>query len=433
MNSTKIVAGKTYRHFMHDSLRRNSSLLILSQAVNAGAAFVFWVICAHLFLTKEVGLAIAFISFGTLVATFTNLGLPNTVIRFLPTSKQKGGLFSSSIYAVLVASVVGSIVALSLISILVPKLGFVSHSLDLSLVLALLIIGSSLSPLLDGTLMAFRKGQYILGKALIINIPRILLPFLLVSWGLKGIISPYSMLIILGIAYNLFIVIRKLVPGESLSPRMNEIRQHTGYALGNYFGGMFGILPTTLVPLIVLSKLGAESAAYIYMPLQIAAFLNIISSSTSQALISEASQVGSLSKRTIHFKNATKHLFSLLIPAIICVAVIGWPVLLVYGKAYAQHGFLPLVVLAGSSAFVAINWLGDTFLNIQKRARAYFMMNGFNAFVVVGFVYIFANKHSLIAVSIGWLLGQVISAMVYLIIFQRARLFSFAVGAKTSS
>ena len=83
---------------MQDSLRRNSSLLILSQAINAGAAFLFWIICARLFTTTEVGLAVAIVAFSSLVSTFTNLGLPNTVIRFLPTSKRPGGLFTCSVY-----------------------------------------------------------------------------------------------------------------------------------------------------------------------------------------------------------------------------------------------------------------------------------------------------------------------------------------------
>src|ERR1019366_5768203 len=89
--------SKLYEHFMHDSLRRNSSLLILSQAISAGVGFIFWVICARLFSSHSLGLATSFVAFGSLIATFANLGLATTLIRFLHGSKAKGGLIATSV------------------------------------------------------------------------------------------------------------------------------------------------------------------------------------------------------------------------------------------------------------------------------------------------------------------------------------------------
>jgi O-antigen/teichoic acid export membrane protein len=431
MFSSTATVMRLYQHFMHDSLRRNSTLLILSQAVNAGSAFLFLVICARLFSTRDVGLATAFISLGGLAAAFTNLGLPNTIIRFLPLSKYKGRIFSASLLAVTLCSILGSAIILIVIKHIAPRLAFVQHDVLLSIVLFLLVTGNTVGSLLDGTLMAFRRGEYILNKALLTNIPRIILPLFVVSYAVKGILSAYVLMLVIGIIFNLYIIWKKLLKADDFTPSFKEVSDHRSFALSNFFGGMLGILPTTLIPIIVLNRLGAVQAAYIYMPMQIAAFLNIIASSTSQALISETSQSDDLAAQKTHILNAAKHLYMMLVPAIILICSIGWPILFIYGKAYASNGYIALLLLASSSIFVAINWLGDTLLNIQKRAAAYFYMNGFNALVVVGAAYALAS-HGLFGIALGWLIGQLISAVVYLAIFARSQLLSLTLARHTS-
>jgi O-antigen/teichoic acid export membrane protein len=418
------LSRQTYRHLMHDSLRRNSMLLISSQAVLGGSLFLFFVINAHLFSAAEVGLASSFISFGLLAATFTNLGLPNTIIRFLPGSRHKGGLFSASLLLVGLVSLLGGIIALLLLPHLVPKLGFVRSSWFLSLTLILLICGTALSVLLDGTLIAFRKGEYVFRKALITNLPRIILPFLVISAGVRGMAGVYVATLLAGILFNFFMVFRKLLGGEVLRPVLAEISTHRSYAAGNYFGGVFGVLPATLVPIIILIRLGPSAAAYYYMPAQIALFLSVVCSAIAQAFVSEASRTDDPAAHRQIFRKAGIHQYQLLVPIVALLALLAWPVLRLYGRAYLAHGLVPLFILLAAALVVGINWLGDTWLNVQKRSRDYFLMNAFNSLAVVLAVYIFA-AHGLVAAALGWLLGQSVSAAVYLLIFGRSHLLAF--------
>ena len=421
-----------YSHLMHDNLRRSSSLLILSQGLNAGTAFLFWIICAHLFNAKQVGLATTFVSYGGFVTAFTTLGLPNTIIRFLPLSKRKGGLFSAALMILTITSLIGGTIALALVNHLSNRLAFIQHDNVLICFLFLLVIGNSLSSLLDGTLLSFRKSEYVLLKALITNIPRIILPFFLVGFALKGLIGIFVIMILIGISYTLYIVIQKLFSGDSFKPALKPLVEHKAYALSNYFGGMLGILPSTIVPIIVLNKLGADQAAYFYMPMQIAAFLNIISSSVSQALISESSQTDNPNDYQLHIKNAVKNLYRMLFAAILVVVALGWPVLRVYGHSYVKNGYVLLLLLAAASVFVGVNWLGDTILNIQKRSVAFFFMNTVNAILVVTVVGGVA-RHGLTSVGIGWLLAQSITAVIYVTIFARRQFLDLFVRAKIVS
>lgn len=414
---------KTYHSVRSDSLKRSSLLLILAQLTNAGGLFFFWIINARLFSASLVGLATAFISFGVLVATFTNLGLPNTIIRFLPKSKLPGGLFSSSLALVSLSSMLGGLIALELVSRIAPRLDFINNSTSLEILFVMLVMSTAVSALLDGTLVSFRKGELVLTKSVIVNIPRLVIPFFAVAAGVRGMTSIYTLTLLLGIGYNLVMIVGKLLAEHSLRPDLGLVLQHKAYATSNYFGGLFGVLPITLVPIIVLNQLGAASAAYFYIPMMIAAMISLICNSISQALISECAQTDDLDEQKHFFKRAMKHQYQLLLPLIGVLIVFAWPVLDVYGRAYADNGFLPLVVLILSGLFVGLNWLGDTWLNITKRHKDYFLMNAFNAVSVVGFVYLF-SKHGLVAVAFGWMLGQITSAIVYLSIFARSQLMT---------
>jgi O-antigen/teichoic acid export membrane protein len=125
-----------------------------------------------------------------------------------------------------------------------------------------------------------------------------------------------------------------------------------------------------------------------------------------------------------------RHLYSVLVPAVCLTALGGWPVLRLYGSHYAQYGYLPLLILAASSLVVAVNWLGDAWLNVQKRGFAYLCMNALNAAAVVGSVYAFSDS-GLSMAAIGWLVGQGASAVVYVAIFGRSQLGALLALPKT--
>ena len=299
------------------------------------------------------------------------------------------------------------------------------------MLLILLISGASVGALLDGTMVSFRKGDYVLRKAMITSVPRLILPFLVIAAGLRGITGVYVVTLLVGVGYGVAIIVRKLLHSESFRPTLIELGRHRAYAASNYFGAMFAVLPSTLIPLMVLSMLGASSAAYWYMPMMIVAFLSVVCSSVSQALLAECSREDDPAHHREFFMRALKHQYRLLIPAVLLLFVAGWPILRVYGAAYARNGYLPLVVLAASSLIVGINWLGDTWLNIRKRSRDYFLMNAFNAIVTVGFVYLLA-PHGLVAAAVGWLCGQILAAAVYLVVFARDQLLIVAGRFKAS-
>ncbi|HSX35236.1 MAG TPA: hypothetical protein VLF62_06355 [Candidatus Saccharimonadales bacterium] len=411
-----IVAQK--KRFFGSDLHRSSTLLILSQAINAAGAFIFWMVCARLFPAHEVGLATALISYGALIAAFTHLGLPVTVLRFLPGSKHRGGLFAAAALLVAVCSGIGGAAAVAWTHVLAPRLEFLQGSPKLQVILLALVIVTALGGLLEGVLTSLKQSQFVVKKAIATNAPRVILPFALAALGVAGIAGLYTGALVFGALYSLWVIMHKLLRGQPLRPRFAELRAHRKFAAANYLGSMFGILPATMVPLIVLAKLGPAQAAFFYMPMQLAAFLGILASSTCNALLAEVAHDDNPNHYRKHVAAAVRHLYQLLIPAAFALAIGGWVVLRIYGAPYASNGYAPLLLLCAASLFVGLNWLGDAWLNIQKRSAAYFAMNALNALAVVGAVYIFADA-GLTGVAFGWLAGQVFSALLYIAIFAR--------------
>jgi O-antigen/teichoic acid export membrane protein len=411
-------ALRIWHHVMHDSFRRNSTLLIIAQLINACSSFLFWIICARLFTAHTVGLATAFISFAALAGTFTTLGLPTTIIRFLPRSMHKSQLFGAALALVCAASLLGASVGVLAIKHIAPDLSFVQTSLTLTVLLFALIVANALTPLLDNTLMAFKKGEHILARYALTSALRVLLPFAFVSMAVSGIVSVYVIVMALSVLYGVIVVRRKLFMDMSLHPRFSEVMKHRGFAIRNYAGVLAGVLPSTLVPIIVLNALGPTKAAFFYMPMQFAAFLSVISSSVSQALVSESSQHDDAAMHKEELLHAVRHLFRLLVPAAFGVMVSGWLVLRLYGAQYASNGYVPLVILCLAALFVGVNWLGDTWLIITKRMNSYLIMNAINSLLVLGSVAAFA-KLGLVAAATGWLVAQAITVVIYLSVFGR--------------
>lgn len=434
MDIVKRLAGRTWQHFMHDSLRRNSLLLTMSQVINAGSGFLFWIICARLFQVHDIGLASAFIAYGSLISTFTNLGITNTIIRFMPQSENQRGLFNAVLVIMSITSLFGGLVAVLLIRHVAPQLGFVEGSLVASAILIGAVLFNTITTITDGALLSFRKGQYVLGKAVISSGSKLLLIFSFTSLGVIGILLPYTLAIGLCIGFSLWVILTKLIKRSVHTVQFDyrQLYHHRSFALGNFSGTIVGVLPGSLVPIIVLNQLGAEQAAYFFITFQIALFLNLICSSVSQAFFSEASQQDSAQQMRQNLRKAFNNMYLLLLPVVIVLGGLGYFILSIYGLQYANNSYSLLVLLLAASLFIGINWLGDAWLNIQKKMRAYFVMNTLNAVLVVGLIYLLA-KYGLVWVGIGWLTAQGLSAAAYVVVFEGKNIIRRIQRFKTSS
>ena len=409
------MAKRLWLHFLNDSLFRNSTYIMLATAVMSAFGFVFWIIASRLYTPAEIGLATSLISVTSLLTTFSLFGLNNVIIRFLPTSSDRNRLISTALVVTSLGSVLTGILFLLWAHVVHnPVIQLGAFSVVAPIFIALIFLQTT-GIILDSVFVAQRNAKYILFKNSLFSIAKIALPFLFFALGSIGIVYSITIATLLAWLAGLFWVIM-IISFKFTSPKTKALTGMRRFAMGNYLGNLFGALPTSLLPLIIVSRLGAQEAAYFYMPMMIIALINVIPSANAQSLFAEASN--NEKELANHLRKALRYLFLILTPAVITVGIFGYLILGFFGPEYAETGTRVLQILAIASFIGSLNYFGDTILNIKKLAGQYVAMNAFNSIIIITLSY-YVAPYGLTAIAGAWLIGQVITLSVYSIINRR--------------
>lgn len=407
MNNAKLLLGRTYRHFMHDSLRRNSIYLMASTAINAITGFIFLVTLARFYQTEDVGRATVTISIVGLLASISILGLNNAVIRFAKSLKQ----LDSYINTVLVV-ICGTILLVSTFFVfnsfwLSTKLNFIAHSISLTLLFITLCILVTVNTFTDSVFVAKRIAVFVFIENIFQGIIKVALPGLFSSSGYTGIIISYSLSVIAALAVTAF-GFHKFGYKFLEKPNFSLMNGTKAYAFGNYISGIASSGAPLLIPAIALNELGAKNSAFFYVALTIANILLVIPSSINRSLFAEGSNdEASLSKHVI---KSSKLIGVLLCVSLIGVIILGKIVLHAFGTDYAAHAYMPLLLLSLSAVFAAVNNTVGTILNVRRKISGMTLMNviGFAATIICCII---GGQFGLVQLCAGWLLGQFITAL----------------------
>ena len=151
----------------------------------------------------------------------------------------------------------------------------------------------------------------------------------------------------------------------------------------------------------------------------IANLLYIIPTATSQSLFAEGSY-GEIELK-VHFKKAIKIISIIIIPAIIVIFLFGNYILLAFGKEYSDEGFILLKLLSISGIFIAINAIGSAILNIKQKIKLMILLSLISTTVILSLsvFLIKMNFFGVVGVGIGWIVGQGIISVIYLLFIKK--------------
>ena len=411
------TVSRLWQKFCSDSLFRNSLYLMASTGVMGVFGFAFWTICSRLYSPHDVGLATTLISASTLLTIMSLLGFNNVIVRFLAKWQgQQERLLSTAAILSALASVITSVGFVAWCLLTNNPIAQAGGTLSVTVIFAAFVLITTIDALLDSAFIAHRAAKYVFVKNTVMSVLKVSLPFAAVHFGFIGIVGAFALAITVTCTSGILFLRRKY--HYRFAPVIDRvaIRKIRSFAFGNYVGNVTGILPPALLPLIVASKLGPQSAAYFYMPMMIATLLNVIPMATAQSLFAEASH--DEERINIHIISAVKHLYALLVPAALAILLVGGFILQMFGADYAVNGTTVVRILAVSSLIGAANYLGDTLLNIKKYVKSYVAMNAVNALTIVTFAYVFAGR-GLVAVAWANIAGQGLTLLIYLAINHR--------------
>lgn len=405
-----------------DSLFRNSFFLILTSGLMAGFGFFFWLICARLFSATNVGLATSLISAASLMSIFSTLGFNSVIVRFLPSSQRKDQQISTALILTGIVSIIVSVL-FCVWAIFTNNSAFVSHNFIWLLIFffSLQVFSTTLNTIFESVFIAYRRAGYILAKSIIFSILKLVFLFTVIHFGFSGILGASAAATTVACLFSIIWLIYKFSYHPVWAIDAETIKETKHFALGNYLGTLFNMLPSTALVLIISARLGPEFAAFFYIPSMFITLLNVIPGSSAQSFFAEVSH----NEAEVHtyLKQTLKHLFGLLIPTSVFIIFASGYILNFFGADYAQAGTNPLRVMVLASFVGATNYLGSTLLNVKKLPKLYILVNAFNSLIIIIPAYILA-PHGFMTIAWISLVGQALTLAVYLFI-NRELIFSF--------
>jgi O-antigen/teichoic acid export membrane protein len=408
---TRTAFSRLVTRARSDRLYWSSLLLVVNTVLLAGFGFLYWALAARLYDAQAVGLTTTLTAGIGLASTIAALGLPNAVIKLLP--RGDVGVVRASF---LTASIFGSSLALAASVVLARYLSSFAAVTRTDLgwfFFAVTVAGSTLGAIGDAALLSVRSVEWTIGKNLVVSVTKVALVVVLRPLDADGVLLSFALSVLVSSALTLFAVRRRVPARRESRGRPFRLLDHWHFVAANYGGTIFGILPTTLLPLLVGSRLGVGHAAFFGTVLLVSSFVNVVPSAVGQSLFAEGAAHTAGIPATA--RRALRGVYAVLAPVSVALFLGAGPLLSIFGNRYATNGATCLRLFTLGALFIGVNYVIDSVLNAQGRGAAYMFMNVFNAVAVIGFA-LLLMKSGLTGVGAGWLLGQSTSALVGIVV-----------------
>lgn len=423
MNKIRKLIKRGIQLFQDDSLFRNSVFLMASTAVSSVLGFGFWLFVAHLYTPSEIGSASALISLTTLLGNISLLGLEASLVRFLPTSKNQSRDINMAALAVTGAAIAASTIYLFIHPLIGAPISLLDSSWEQIGFIVLMVI-VSLNSLTDSIFIANRRAELHTMTYTLLATVKLILPLFLVPFGSMGIFTAYAVATLSSLALT-YILMRRSVDYHILArPEWGMIRKSRKYATNNYFAHILSSASSQLMPMIIITSLGAAQVAYFAMAWTMANFLYVIPSAMGQSLLAEGAT--DPSKRKYHVAHAIRTLTLILVPTI-AVSIVGAPfILAIFGPQYAANSTAIFQILAFATFFIAVDSVCNTVLNIEHRSSGVVAAELSGIAVTLGAT-AFLIRFGLSGIGVSLLLGNIAANLCQLIFFK------FGLGKQTPS
>jgi O-antigen/teichoic acid export membrane protein len=389
---------------------RNSLYLILNMGVQAALGFGFWIIAARYFSTASIGQASSLISASTLIAFAGLLGLNTALVKYLPTSNQRNRLITAGLTIVASCSAVIGIFYVILMPITSKPISFVSHSLPLAIGFVVLTAFGGINLLTDSVFIAAGKTNYTaIVDGVVGGVAKIILIVVFAGTGAYGVFGAATGGFVAAACGSLLLMFRILRWRPAFGKFRQVLKPILSFSGMNYAGNILNLLPTLVVPLIVLSKVGASAAAYYYVSFQLASLLYTAAYSVENAFLAEGSQTGTVT-RSILIRSA-RILIALCVSSFVVVLLFGHLMLSAFGTSYGANAESSLVPLTAAVLPLGAYYWCLTVLRLSNRLHAVVWCNVVYAAAIIGLAFVMAPR-GLASVAMAWPIGTAVGAVV---------------------
>jgi O-antigen/teichoic acid export membrane protein len=394
----------------NDHLVRNSLYLMLSSGIQAALGFIFWIVMARLFSTGDVGRASSLVSAVGLIAYFSLFGLNSTLVRFLSTTQDKGALITSALTLVAFTGAAIGLVYIILTPIFAPRLAFVEHQPVLIVGFVLLTAAAAVNLLTDSVFVASRKAGFCaLTDGVVGGISKIVFGVVFVGAGAYGLFCASAGGIAAAAVVSIILIVVVFHWQPSLKKPFQTLKPLLRFSVANSLANALELIPTLVVPLVVLDRIGAQAAAYYFLSFQMATLLYSAAYAVEGAFLAEGSRA-EVDWRAVRSRSR-RLAITLFVPGGAFLALTAHWVLLAFGVRYSQNGTTSLELLACAVIpIAACNW-SWTVQRLSGRLTALVLSSVVYAGAICSFAWVLA-PHGLSALTAAWPIGSTIAAVI---------------------
>lgn len=411
------MAVKFTNLFNKSSLYKNASYLFINYIIVSVSGFIFWNIMARVFSPTEVGIGSALIVATGLLGEISNLGIGIGLMRFLPdTDSDKTTLINSALTIVGVFSTFSALIYIAGIKYWSYALNFLLDRPYMVLIFITFTVFTSMSTILDYSLIAGRASQYVFQKNLIVTLFKLTLPIFVFSFieGF-GIFVGMKAALIIGTIYAWAMFLPRVYENYRFYPtlRSDGLKKLLKYSFANYSANLISSTPSYIYPLMVLNILGAEKSAYFYISWMLPVMLTIIPTSIAQSFFAEASH----NPKSLASKGKKALILSLTLSFIAGVSMmfVGVWLLSFFGPNYVANGKEIIITLSIAVIPQCINLFFITINQVKKRVKLILAQTTSFAVLAMGLSYWLLKTVGLVGISAGYTIANFIVSLVVII------------------
>jgi len=349
-------------------LYANSLWLLLAHGVNYSLGFMFWLVVARLYPPSAVGLATAVLPAANMVASLGMLGLGSSLIRYLSGSGQGAtALINQISTAVFLAITLFTAIFLLGIETWSPALRIILTEPLFLVIFVTLVLLTAWQAILTQTFIASRRSGYSLTVSLIHGMGKTVAVVVTAFWaGGMGIIFAWTLALMLAVVLAVFVFLPRVLPDYRLRPHLDfrMLRSIVPYSLANHVAESLVSVPSWILPLLIVNRLGTEQNAYFGIAWVVATMPFIIPRAVGTAMFAEGSH--DLAQMRSNVIRSLRLCALMLAPLVLGVVLVGDKLLLFYGEGYAAAGKMLLSVTALSVLPATVSILYVTIARVQK-------------------------------------------------------------------
>ena len=419
-----------------DSLVRNSLYLMASTVTTGGLGYLFWIIAAHIFTKQEIGVSSAVISFCSTISLITYLGPSAMLIERLPEREHSPEwtvvFYRTCSATAIVASLVMAAV-LPTILISYSYRSFFAGPTEILLAIASVATTTLLNLIGSAFIAARRAGRY-LSLQTLVSVEKLVCLFPLAALGAVGLVEAW----VASTAIGIVVAIAWLVPTMGLGKRPNYesrrsiripqrvqhrprkqarhrrrpsvlSRSYIRRLVGQHLISIGGALTPLLLPVLVVTRLGAEPNAYFYVTWMMGSAFFMVSPSVATAVFAEGVRAKASLKNEI--AKAMKLIAMLLIPAMLVMIAGGRIILGLFGTSYAAAGYRLLILLAISAIPDAVSNVATAVWRVTYRLEYAAVLNLGIMVIALASAWFLMPSLGITGVGVAWLIAQTWGAL----------------------